>query len=598
MKKYHIDRNTQVYILKNNKKIYISKNKLLSGKLPKNVNKYLYKYLYIKSTNHKPDLKLKLKNFLKKYKFIKNIINNNIETNKSYYRPTIPFDQLNIYFTLPDNIYVITPDMNIYYQNTKYNNINNAIIESYNHISDTHIDLSLEVNNNTPYNIYIINLSHRTDRKEIIVNNSIYNSLFNLKFFNAVKCAKGWIGCALSHLTLIKYAKQNNLPYIIVAEDDNIFNNSYTSNQLKDIINQLTINLDKWKIFNGNPSLSSLPNDSYIEKYKLFNNMININWGQCTNFIIYNKSVYDLMLSYDFNEDIDLYISKTIIQSSILPFITHQSTSFSDISQIDTNYNDILNNSELKLTSIDFIIQQYIGIYGIFIGKYIKFIDDFINNVDYYFMPQYEKIYYILTDSDDIINKYTSISNTKFIFKKQHLIGWPYETLYRFKYFLDFFINDNVKYLFFFNSNIQFIRPIYNLSLQKDYTFVSHSGYFSLPYEHCSYEKNNNSIAYVGKHHHVNYIGGGIYGGKRDKFIKLSRELSTNIGIDESKQYIAVWHDESHLNHYYNIILKGNSNQIELLPPSFHIPSEKIDFYNTLYDKILAIYIVKDLVSK
>ena len=166
--------------------------------------------------------------------------------------------------------------------------------------------------------------------------------------------------------------------------------------------------------------------------------------------------------------------------------------------------------------------------------------------------------------------------------------------MYRFKYFLDFCVNDNVKYLYFLNSNIQFIRPICNLSLQKDYTFVSHSGYFSLSYKHCTYEKNNNSVAYVDKHNHINYIGGGIYGGKRAKFIKMSHKLSTNIEKDESKKYIAVWHDESHLNHYYNVILKGNSDKIELLPPSFHIPSEKIDFYNKLYDKIMAIYILKE----
>jgi hypothetical protein len=71
-----------------------------------------------------------------------------------------------------------------------------------------------------PYDIYVINLKHRSDRREEILNELKDTTTFNIKFFDAVKHQKGWIGCGLSHLSLVKYAQDNNLSYIIVVEDD------------------------------------------------------------------------------------------------------------------------------------------------------------------------------------------------------------------------------------------------------------------------------------------------------------------------------------------------------------------------------------------
>tara|TARA_B110000967_G_scaffold209388_1_gene265368 strand:+ start:1918 stop:3669 length:1752 start_codon:yes stop_codon:yes gene_type:complete len=71
-------------------------------------------------------------------------------------------------------------------------------------------------------NVFYINLDHRTDRRA-----SVEKQLDRLKWkyqrFPAITNENGRIGCTLSHLQLLKYAKQQNLPYIVIVEDDIIF---------------------------------------------------------------------------------------------------------------------------------------------------------------------------------------------------------------------------------------------------------------------------------------------------------------------------------------------------------------------------------------
>jgi len=73
-------------------------------------------------------------------------------------------------------------------------------------------------------NTYVINLEKRQDRL-----NSITYELnkHNIEFqvFKAIQDINGTMGCLLSHLQLIKLAKENNLPYIFIMEDDCFYKN-------------------------------------------------------------------------------------------------------------------------------------------------------------------------------------------------------------------------------------------------------------------------------------------------------------------------------------------------------------------------------------
>jgi GR25 family glycosyltransferase involved in LPS biosynthesis len=71
-------------------------------------------------------------------------------------------------------------------------------------------------------NIYYINLDTRVDRKF-----HIENQLNLLKWsgarFSAIHHPFGALGCSLSHLYLLKYARKNKLSHILIMEDDVTF---------------------------------------------------------------------------------------------------------------------------------------------------------------------------------------------------------------------------------------------------------------------------------------------------------------------------------------------------------------------------------------
>lgn len=191
--------------------------------------------------------------------------------------------------------------------------------------------LIIDNTQNNLYNLWVINLEKRIDRMEIIEESMKNQNVFNINYFKAYQHRLGYYGCSLSHLALISYAKSNELPYIIVAEDDNDIQNI---DKLKEIIDELS-SRDDWDIFNGSPSFYDI---MYRKVKPIFTKMsktdklVYSNWGQTTNFMIYNKSSYDKMLKYSFDNHIDQYISENFLQVIYKDeYLNKQRPSLSDI---------------------------------------------------------------------------------------------------------------------------------------------------------------------------------------------------------------------------------------------------------------------------
>ena len=68
-------------------------------------------------------------------------------------------------------------------------------------------------------NVYYINLEHRTDRKDK-VEAELSGLGWEYQRFNAVKHKSGRVGCSTSHLRLLEMAKEKDLEYIVIVEDD------------------------------------------------------------------------------------------------------------------------------------------------------------------------------------------------------------------------------------------------------------------------------------------------------------------------------------------------------------------------------------------
>ena len=68
-------------------------------------------------------------------------------------------------------------------------------------------------------NIYYINLAHRTDRNEHVLQQIASIGCTGIRV-DAVNCKQGAIGCAMSHIRCLEFAKEQKLPFLCVVEDD------------------------------------------------------------------------------------------------------------------------------------------------------------------------------------------------------------------------------------------------------------------------------------------------------------------------------------------------------------------------------------------
>jgi glycosyl transferase family 25 len=93
-----------------------------------------------------------------------------------------------------------------------------------------------------------INLEHRVDRKEHFLNeiNKLNIPNIEIERYNAVKNKNGALGCSMSHLKCIQYAKEKNWDNVIIMEDDITFLDP--SSFLDNLSLFLTISKGNWDV--------------------------------------------------------------------------------------------------------------------------------------------------------------------------------------------------------------------------------------------------------------------------------------------------------------------------------------------------------------
>jgi hypothetical protein len=102
---------------------------------------------------------------------------------------------------------------------------------------------------------------------------------------------------------------------------------------------------------------------------------------------------------------------------------------------------------------------------------------------------------------------------------------------------------------------------------------VEHPGFFGG--RRGTYDTNPDSTAYVGNHEGTCYYAGGFNGGTAEAFLKMSKTIEENVNKDFTKEYIALWHDESHLNRYLINYPPKKLSPSYCYPESWNIPFEK-----------------------
>ena len=159
--------------------------------------------------------------------------------------------------------------------------------------------------------------------------------------------------------------------------------------------------------------------------------------------------------------------------------------------------------------------------------------------------------------------------------------GWPEATLFRYEFFINADKSIEESILMYCDSDMEIRGDFQDLLQPLDWdagmAFVQHPGYFrnkgakgildllanpkllgpSLRSVATrskglgSWENSKSSTAYLPPRMRRNYVHGAIWFGKRESFLSMCAVLSENIRKDLESGYVAIWHDESHLNWYF-----------------------------------------------
>jgi histo-blood group ABO system transferase len=174
-------------------------------------------------------------------------------------------------------------------------------------------------------------------------------------------------------------------------------------------------------------------------------------------------------------------------------------------------------------------------------GRYDVYAEELIHSARPYFCTNSEVTYFVFTDGH-----ITPAKDVVTVFQKR--LGWPHDTLKRFYvYDLHSEVLKDMDYLFALDADMRFVGPA-GEEMLSDLVGTQHPGYVG---KRGTYETNPDSTACITKHEGTTYFAGGFYGGKREEFFKLIRTTNAQIDKDLERDFIAVWHDESHLNRYF-----------------------------------------------
>ena len=196
-------------------------------------------------------------------------------------------------------------------------------------------------------NIFYINLDTRQDRKTFFENQMRMLKLQAIRF-NAIKNANGAIGCSLSHLSLLQYAKKHKLDHILIMEDDIMFLNPQIFIQ----------NINNFLSKHDNFDVLLIAGNNMGEYVRIDDNCIKISHCQTTTGYLVKNHYYDKLID-NFKTGIKNFMNTNLkLQFAIdqywchlqcvdnwyllTPLTVSQKPDYSDIEKQKINYNFVM----------------------------------------------------------------------------------------------------------------------------------------------------------------------------------------------------------------------------------------------------------------
>jgi GR25 family glycosyltransferase involved in LPS biosynthesis len=188
---------------------------------------------------------------------------------------------------------------------------------------------------------YIINLKHRTDRYEHMVN-EMKKLPISYEFVEGI--IDDTKTCFQSQKKCIQLAKENNLPYVLVLEDDAVF----TDNVIEILQNTFSeIQTLQWDMFFLGANLQAPAS-------RISNNILKLNGSYAAHAYMIHERFYDTILNLPHVCEMDVHYHDLMPTHNIYmcdPMIAYQLPSHSDLQDGYRDYNQAMFNNYLKFKS-------------------------------------------------------------------------------------------------------------------------------------------------------------------------------------------------------------------------------------------------------
>lgn len=196
-------------------------------------------------------------------------------------------------------------------------------------------------------------------------------------------------------------------------------------------------------------------------------------------------------------------------------------------------------------------------------GKYISFVKPLVESM-WKWCASLDFNVIVFTDSEECGD-----------FEKVYVphMPWPLSTTKRcYSYLANVDKFAGYDYVFAIDADMLFVSEVGEEIFGKTVA-TQHGGWWKCPVANFTYERRENSSAFIPNGKGSIYYSGAFYGGERTSFITMLEKLVTMTDEDLNKGIIAIWHDESYLNRY----LLDNIPE-KVLSPSYCCPTHILDF--------------------
>jgi hypothetical protein len=223
-----------------------------------------------------------------------------------------------------------------------------------------------------------------------------------------------------------------------------------------------------------------------------------------------------------------------------------------------------------RLDAGSMVTTRTIGVVVAATGKYSKFLEPFISSFRKHFVPNSVKTFFVFANS-----WFAQQHDSDVVIFSQHSLGWPYNSLYRFRMALSMIDKMDVDYVFMADVDLEVIHDIDERILSD---LVASIAPFSwgLPSIAFPYDRHPASPALLhtsegGRY----YFAGGFFGGSKSSVKSLLQTCAqmADAMLNMRPAYVSPWHDESILNRFFH----KNRKPTLIAGPEFLYPEPPYD---------------------